>query len=131
MNRSRTCAYRTDCVTPVQELGITAVLLGALVHHGLLVDVSLRIALRFVAEAMAQPQGNKLLRFAQLALGEFRSDVGAWPDFCVQLLKVGFSLRLAGLEYSPYGRLLSARSMQSKHEGQTIHTALTSVNDVS
>ena len=63
-------------------------LLGALVHHGLLVDVSLRIALRFVAEAMAQPPGNKLLRFAQLALGEFRSDVGAWPDFCAQLLKV-------------------------------------------
>ena len=71
-----------------QELGITAVLLGALVHHGLLEDVSLRIALRFVAEALAQPPGNKLLRFAQLAVGEFRSDIGAWPDFCAQLLKV-------------------------------------------
>jgi len=64
------------------------VLLGALVHHGLLEDVSLRIALRFVAEALAQPPGNKLLRFAQLAVGEFRSDIGAWPDFCAQLLKV-------------------------------------------
>ena len=63
-------------------------LLGALVHHGLLEDISLRIALRFVAEALAQPPGNKLLRFAQLAVGELRSDLGAWPDFCAQLLKV-------------------------------------------
>ena len=63
-------------------------LLGALVHHGLLEDVSLRIALRFVAEALAQPPGNKLLHFAQLAVGEFRSDISAWPEFCAQLLKV-------------------------------------------
>ena len=71
-----------------QELGITAVLLGSLVHNQLLEGISLRIALRFVEEAMRSPPGNKLLRFAELALAEFRSDVGAWPDFCVQMLKV-------------------------------------------
>ena len=63
-------------------------MLGALIHNQLLEDVSLRIALRFVEEAMASPPGNKLLRFAELALAEFRGDVGAWPDFCSQLLKV-------------------------------------------
>ena len=92
--------------TLAQELGITAVLLGALVHHGLLEDVSLRIALRFVAEALAQPPGNKLLRFAQLAVGEFRSDIGAWPDFCAQLLKVCTSgkVRDSGVALTAYAR---------------------------
>lgn len=48
----------------------------------------MRIALRFVEEAYRAPSDNKLSRFAQLALGEFRADVGAWPDFCAQMLKV-------------------------------------------
>ena len=72
----------------MQELGITAVLLGSLVHNQLLEGQSLRIALRFVEEAMRSPPGNKLLRFAELALSEFRSDLAAWPEFCAQMLKV-------------------------------------------
>ena len=80
-------SYPTACYQP-QELGITAVLLGSLIHNQLLEGTSLRIALRFVEEAYHAPPDNKLMRFAQLALGEFRSDVGIWPDFCAQMLKV-------------------------------------------
>lgn len=76
-------------------------LLGSLVHNQLLEGISLRIALRFVEEAMRSPPGNKLLRFAELALSEFRSDVAAWPEFCAQMIKVTLSVVLSAPGCAP------------------------------
>lgn len=71
-----------------QELKITAVLFGSLVHRRLVSGGALATALRCVAEAARSPPGSKLSKFALEALAQFRDELAAWPDFCATLLQV-------------------------------------------
>jgi CCR4-NOT transcription complex subunit 1 len=73
---------------PPKELRITAILFGQLVHHQLVSSITLGIALRYVVEALAKAPSDNMFKFGMEALTQFRSQIGAWPAFCNQLLQI-------------------------------------------
>ena len=66
-----------------------AVLLGALVHHGLVSGITLGIALRYILEALRLGPASKMFRFATTALRGCRENLPTWPDYCLHMQQVG------------------------------------------
>eukprot|EP00981_Chlorochromonas_danica_P009064 scaffold2470_cov158-Ochromonas_danica.AAC.4 len=85
--------YRFFHKYPEKELNITGRLFGALIQHQLVSSITLGIALRYVLEALRkdpeQGEGNeKMFRFGQIALDQFRSRLGEWPQYCSHLIQI-------------------------------------------
>jgi CCR4-NOT transcription complex subunit 1 len=85
--------YRFFHKYPEKELQITARLFGALVQHQLISSITLGIALRYVLEALRKDpdlgDGNdKMFRFGQIALEQFKSRLGEWPQYCSHLIQI-------------------------------------------
>jgi CCR4-NOT transcription complex subunit 1 len=85
--------YRFFHKYPEKELLITGRLFGALIQHQLVSSITLGIALRYVLEALRkdpeQGEGNeKMFRFGQFSLDQFRSRLGEWPQYCSHLIQI-------------------------------------------
>ena len=65
-----------------------ALLFGQLIHHSLVSNVSLGIALRYVLEALRTGAGSKMFGFAATALKQFARDLAQWPQYCTHLTQV-------------------------------------------
>eukprot|EP01036_Dinobryon_divergens_P029707 gene29707-38838_t len=85
--------YRFFHKYPEKELQVTGRLFGSLVHHQLVSSITLGIALRYVLEALRKDpdhgEGNdKMFRFGKIALEQFRSRLGEWPQYCSHLIQI-------------------------------------------
>lgn len=85
--------YRFFHKYPEKELQITGRLFGALIQHQLVSSITLGIALRYVLEALKKDpelgEGNdKMFRFGQIALDQFRSRLPEWPQYCSHLIQI-------------------------------------------
>jgi CCR4-NOT transcription complex subunit 1 len=85
--------YRFFHKYPEKELQITGKFFGALIQHQLVASITLGIALRYILEALRKDpelgEGNdKMFRFGQIALDQFRSRLVEWPQFCSHLIQI-------------------------------------------
>jgi hypothetical protein len=80
--------YRFFPNYPDLELDTTAALFGALLHHQLLTNITLGMALRHVLQALAQPAGSKMFRFGLGAIRQFQPELATWPRFCERALAI-------------------------------------------
>jgi CCR4-NOT transcription complex subunit 1 len=80
--------YRFFPNYPDQELDTTAALFGALLHHALLTNITLDMALRHVLDALAQPPDSKMFRFGLGAARQVQPDLAGWPAFCERALAI-------------------------------------------
>ncbi len=80
--------YRFFPKYPDKELHTTALLFGSLVHHQLISNVSLGIALRYVVDALRAGPGDKMFGFATTAIRQFAPDLPQWPQYCAHILQV-------------------------------------------
>lgn len=80
--------YRFFPNYPDPELDTTAALFGALLHHQLLTNITLGMALRHVLQALAQPPNSKMFRFGLGAISQFKSELHLWPKFCERALAI-------------------------------------------
>jgi CCR4-NOT transcription complex subunit 1 len=85
--------YRFFHKYPEKELQITGKFFGALIQHQLVASITLGIALRYVLEALRKDpelgEGNdKMFRFGQIALEQFRIRLVEWPQFCSHLIQI-------------------------------------------
>jgi CCR4-NOT transcription complex subunit 1 len=85
--------YRFFHKYPEKELQITGRLFGALIQNQLVSSITLGIALRYVLEALKKDpetgEGNdKMFRFGQIALDQFRSRLPEWPQYCSHLIQI-------------------------------------------
>lgn len=80
--------YRFFPNYPDPELDTTAALFGALLHHQLLTNITLGMALRHVLQALAQPPNSKMFRFGLGAINQFKSELHLWPKFCERALAI-------------------------------------------
>jgi hypothetical protein len=76
------------CSQQDKELLITARLFGSLIQYGLVVSLTLGIALRYVLDALRKPPGSKMFTFGIEALGQFQSRLPEWPQYCSYILQV-------------------------------------------
>jgi CCR4-NOT transcription complex subunit 1 len=85
--------YRFFHKYPDKELQLTGRLFGTLIQHQLVATITLGIALRYVLEALRKDpeQGGsneKMFRFGKIALEQFRSRLGEWPQYCSHLVQI-------------------------------------------
>lgn len=85
--------YRFFHKYPEKELQITARLFGSLIQHQLVSSITLGIALRYVLEALRKDpelgDGNdKMFRFGQISLDQFRMRLSEWPQYCSHLIQI-------------------------------------------
>jgi CCR4-NOT transcription complex subunit 1 len=85
--------YRFFHKYPDKELLITARLFGGLVQHQLISSITLGIAHRYVLEAVRKDPdlgdgNNKMFRLVQIALDQFKSRLGEWPQYCSNLIQI-------------------------------------------
>lgn len=80
--------YRFFPQYPDAELGITGVLFGSLVQHGLVQDANLGVALRYVLDALRKEPSSKLHRFGVTALGCFKDRLREWPQYCAPICAI-------------------------------------------
>jgi CCR4-NOT transcription complex subunit 1 len=80
--------YRFFPNYPDLELDTTAALFGALLHHQLLTNITLGMALRHVLQALAQPPNSKMFRFGLGAIRQFQPELSLWPKFCERALAI-------------------------------------------
>ena len=91
--------YRFFHKYPEKELLVTGRLFGTLIQHQLVSSITLGIALRYVLEALRkdpeQSMNNagvstnqKMFQFGKVALEQFRSRLGEWPQYCSHLAQV-------------------------------------------
>ena len=84
--------YRFFHKYPDKELQITAALFGGLINSSLIVDQSLGEALRLFLDAVRKPSGHKMSNFGLQALHTIASQLPAWPQYCRNLLQVGYAI---------------------------------------
>lgn len=103
--------YRFFAKYPDPELRITGIMFGSLVQHQLIsysyvhtqspprshayCSRLLGIALRYVLEALKSPPNSKLFMFGVIALEQFTSRLGEWPQYCVHLKQVLFRVPIS------------------------------------
>lgn len=80
--------YRFFPNYPDLELDTTAALFGALLHHQLLTNITLGMALRHVLQALAQLPNSKMFRFGLGAIRQFQLELSLWPKFCERALAI-------------------------------------------
>lgn len=80
--------YRFFPNYPDLELDTTAALFGALLHHQLLTNITLGMALRHVLQALAQSPNSKMFRFGLGAIRQFQPELNLWPKFCEHALAI-------------------------------------------
>lgn len=85
--------YRFFHKYPDKELHVTGKLFGALIFHQLVSSITLGIALRYVLEALRKDRdqggsNEKMFRFGQIALEQFHSRLGEWPQYCSHLVQI-------------------------------------------
>jgi CCR4-NOT transcription complex subunit 1 len=80
--------YRFFPNYPDLELDTTAALFGALLHHQLLTNITLGMALRNVLQALAHPPNSKMFRFGLGAIRQFQPELSLWPKFCERALAI-------------------------------------------
>mmetsp|Transcript_7711 Transcript_7711/g.8173 ORF Transcript_7711/g.8173 Transcript_7711/m.8173 type:complete len:1785 (-) Transcript_7711:638-5992(-) len=90
--------YRFFHKYPEKELQLTGRLFGTLIQHQLVSSITLGIALRYVLEALRKDpeQGGsneKMFRFGKIALEQFRSRLGEWPQYCSHLVQITHLVR--------------------------------------
>lgn len=75
---------------PVQELAITAELLGKMIKHGLLLSNGnlLMLALRCIVEALKRGKTSKMFQFGTIALSQFENSITNFPWFSAALLDI-------------------------------------------
>ena len=93
--------YRFFHKYPERELVVSGKLFGSLIQHQLVSSITLGIALRYVLEGLRKDpetgnQSNQnMFRFGKLALEQFRSRLGEWPQYCSHLVQVAHLSRHA------------------------------------
>jgi CCR4-NOT transcription complex subunit 1 len=80
--------YRFFPNYPDLELDTTAALFGALLHHQLLTNITLGMALRHVLQALGAPPSSKMFRFGLGAIRQFQPELNLWPKFCEHALAI-------------------------------------------
>ena len=85
--------YRFFHKYPEKELVITGQIFGSLIQNQLVSSITLGIALRYILEAIKNdPEvsvGNeKSFRFGKIALEQFCSRLGEWPQYCSHLMQI-------------------------------------------
>ena len=105
--------YRFFHKYPDKELQLTGRLFGTLIQHQLVATITLGIALRYVLEALRKDpeQGGsneKMFRFGKIALEQFRSRLGEWPQYCSHLVQIPHLSRHCADLYREAQRAISA-----------------------
>lgn len=80
--------FRFFASYPDKELNITGILFGKLILHQLISHVPLGIAFRYVLEALRKPSSSKMFKFGVLALDQFKTRLGEWPQYCAFLSQI-------------------------------------------
>jgi CCR4-NOT transcription complex subunit 1 len=85
--------YRFFHKYPEKELQVTGKLFGTLIQHQLVSSITLGIALRYILEALRKDpeiggSNEKMFRFGKIALEQFRSRLGEWPQYCSHLVQI-------------------------------------------
>ena len=88
---------------PDRELKITGILFGSLIQHQLVSQTTLRMALKYVLEALKKPVSSKMFKFGLLAIEQFDSRLAEWPTYCNQIcyiphLKLNYSELVTSIE---------------------------------
>jgi len=84
--------YRFFHKYPDKELDVTGKLFGMLIQDQLVSSITLGVALRYVLEALRKDpaQGEsleKMFRFGKIALEQFVTRLGEWPQYCAHLVQ--------------------------------------------
>ena len=80
--------YRFFPKYPEKELTLTGIIFGLLIHHLLLTETALGIALRFILDALKRPYDSKMFKFGLTALMQFQGRLGEWPPYCQHLMEI-------------------------------------------
>jgi len=80
--------YRFFPKYPDKELCITGVLFGSLIQYGLVISITLGIALRYVLDALRKPLGTKWFTFGLEALNTFKSRLPEWPEYASYIVQI-------------------------------------------
>ena len=74
---------------PLEPLATTAVLFGGIIHFGLVSDLTLRVGLGMVLEAVRDwPPESSMYKFGLQALLQLQERLAEWPGYCAQLLQI-------------------------------------------
>ena len=73
---------------PARELAMTGYMFGSIIQLGLLENVPLGIAIRYVLEAIRNPPDSNLFAFGIEALMRFESRLVEWAPLCSTLLRI-------------------------------------------
>jgi CCR4-NOT transcription complex subunit 1 len=126
--------YRFFHKYPEKELQVTGRLFGALIQNQLVSSITLGIALRYVLEALRKDpelgEGNdKMFRFGRVALDQFRSRLGEWPQYCSHLIQISHLARHSSDLFQEAQKALN----NPQHQSQPILLQMSSLlnNDVS
>ncbi|XP_058205092.1 uncharacterized protein LOC131319013 isoform X2 [Rhododendron vialii] len=73
---------------PERQLNTTAVLVGSLIKHRLVTDLTLGLAIRTVLDALRNPPDRKIFAFGTLALEQFLDRLVEIPQLCHHILQI-------------------------------------------
>ncbi|CAO3600262.1 unnamed protein product [Absidia cylindrospora] len=73
---------------PEDELLVTGELLGLLVEHHLISYAQLRVALKYILDAVNNKHDSKMFNFGTQALLQFRDRYSEWPQYTLLLSKI-------------------------------------------
>lgn len=119
--------YRFFHKYPEKELIITGQIFGSLIQNQLVSSITLGIALRYILEAIKKdPEVNagneKNFRFGKMALEQFKSRLGEWPQYCSHLIQIPHFRKHAPELFQEAQRVGS--SPASKQIGNTFNSTL-------
>lgn len=75
---------------PLAPLATTAVLFGGIINYGLVSDITLRVGLGMILEAVRDWQPDtSMYKFGLQALMQLQERLPEWPGYCTQLVQIG------------------------------------------
>ncbi|KAG6854974.1 hypothetical protein C0991_009797 [Blastosporella zonata] len=73
---------------PARELAMTGYLFGSLIQHSLIESIPLKIAFRYIIDALNCPPETNLFKFGIQALAQFENRLPEWQPLCAALISI-------------------------------------------